>query len=100
MRVVLSAFLMLFLQGCVAGTERQPMKEISREDARVIAEQAFKKSDSAFTKNYTVEEVDDRAEESTWSFFFRGAGDYARPGYHATVKVDKKNGKVEIIGGE
>jgi RHS repeat-associated protein len=35
-----------------------------------------------------------------WRFFVEGVGEFARPGNHATVTVEKKSGEVTVSMGE
>src|SRR5258706_12290046 len=89
-------------QVCNAGGDPQPTKQLTQDQAFAIAERAFKKSGREYVNHYTVEPAvaDPEDSKKNWGFFFRGTGEYLRPGYFVTVKVDKKTGKVKIIPGE
>ena len=89
-------------QVCDAGGDPHPTVQMTQDQALVIAERAFRKSGLPFVKRYTVKPTAADPEDGkvSWGFFFRGSDEYLRPGFFATVIVDKATGKVKIIPGE
>jgi hypothetical protein len=71
---------------------------LSVDRAAEIASKAFKKTTRVDIKKVSVT-IGEEAEEY-WVFLFMGKEDYARPGFHWLVKVNKATGKADVIPGE
>ena len=72
---------------------------ISKQKARKLAEQEMVKQKMGPLKNYAVSISADTA-RNLWLVSFTGIGRFARPGYHALVRVNKKTGEVQFDHGE
>jgi hypothetical protein len=75
----------------------------SREDM-VTKEAALEIARKAFAANYDqIQEFEMSEFDSSdeyWQFSGEGTGEYARPGYHGYIQVDKKTGQVTVIMGD
>ncbi len=102
-------YLLIIITLCVCGTfialsNDKPEKKVmsqtiyNEKEARKIAEDYFLiKTDRKIDK-YSV--TPEKQENDYWIFFFQGKEEFARPGYHWIVKVNKFTGKPEILEGE
>ena len=66
--------------------------------AEKIAEDYFLKMTDRKVKKYSIKSA--QQEKTNWVYFIKGEEGFARPGYHWIVKVNKFNGKPEILEGE
>jgi hypothetical protein len=71
--------------------------EVTKEAASEIARKAFA-ADNEQIREFEMSEFD--SNDEYWQFSARGTGEYAQPGYHGFIQVDKKTGQVTIIMGE
>ena len=96
----------LWFAALIAGILTSTLPSCSAEDEQVTKEAALETARNAFaTEHDDIREfkLSDSALDSDdgyWRFFAEGTGEYARPGYHATIEVDKKTGQATIIMGE
>jgi hypothetical protein len=84
----------------LAGGDPSDGKRMSRKEAQAIATEAFLAANKLTMPKYSVKAVDDPEDKKTWRFLFQGSEEYARPGNHVLVKVDKETKKVEVVPGE
>jgi hypothetical protein len=91
---------MLFAHSAAGGGEPPKADQISQKDARVLATTAFVEATKGSIPKYSVRSVDDPQDKSIWRFRFEGSEQYARPGFHAIVKIDKRTKKAEVLLGE
>jgi hypothetical protein len=71
--------------------------EVTKEAALEIARKAFA-ADHEQIREFEISEFD--SSDEYWQFSAEGTGEYARPGYHGFVQVDKKTGQATIVMGE
>jgi hypothetical protein len=74
-------------------------EQVTKEAALEIARKAFA-AEHEQIREFKVSDSAPGSDDRYWQFFAEGTGDYARPGYHATIEVDKKTGQATIIMGE
>ena len=87
-------------QSALGGGGPRKGDQLSQSEAQELATKAFLEATNASIPKYSVKAVDDPSDKSTWRFRFQGSGQYARPGAHAIVRVDKSTAKVEVLLGE
>lgn len=83
---------------CSAQTDASKAAPVSSQTIQKQAEQAFKTHTENRISKYSVSTPTD--EGKYWSVFVRGTGEFARPGYHWLVKIDKNSGRTQVIQGE
>jgi hypothetical protein len=71
---------------------------VGKESARALAEQAFLEATAHRVPRYAMELSG--GDERDWLFMARGTGEYARPGFHWLVRVNKQTGVTQVIPGE
>ena len=71
--------------------------QVTKEAALEIARKAF---DAEDILEFDISESALDSDDRNWRFFAQGTGEYARPGYHASIDVDKKTGQATVIPGE
>jgi hypothetical protein len=85
---------------CFAGGDPEPMAVKSRDEAVQIARKAFIDATGGKVAKFKVSDSAVKPPDGQWRFFVEGVDEFARPGYHATVTVDKKTGKATVTMGE
>jgi hypothetical protein len=88
--VLIAGLLTCTLLACSEG-------EVTKEAALEIARKAFA-ADNDQIREFEIWESD--SSDEYWQFSAKGTGEYARPGYHGFVQVDKKTGQATTIMGE
>lgn len=88
----------LLVSCSAAGSNPDVFTVKSETQARRIATKEFEKFTRAKIKKVSVEKFEETTEQ--WTFRFVGKDEFARPGFHWHVTVDKKTGKAETISGE
>jgi hypothetical protein len=71
---------------------------VTKEAALDIARNAFVASLGDQIREFEMSEFD--SDDRYWRFSAEGTGEYARPGFHAFIEVDKKTGQATVIPGE
>jgi hypothetical protein len=66
--------------------------------ASMIAEKAFLDKTKHEITHYSIQPL--RHTDAEWRFLFQGTEEFARPGYHWLVTVDKTTGKTSVQSGE
>jgi hypothetical protein len=74
-------------------------KMISKEQAIEIAKKKFSQLDYGPLDRYRIT-VTDQFSKIRWTVLFEGVGEYARPGFHVIIEVDKKTGTLTVLPGE
>ncbi len=82
----------------VGGCSREDM--VTKEAALEIARKAFVADQGDRIREFKMSDSAVDSDDGYWRFFAQGTGEYARPGYHATIEVDKKTGQATVIMGE
>jgi hypothetical protein len=77
-----------------------PADEVTKEAALEIARKAFVADLGDQILEFKITESAVASDDGYWRFFAQGTGEYARPGYHASIDVDKKTGQATVIPGE
>ena len=85
---------------CFAGEDAEPVAVKSRDEAVQIARKAFIDATGGKVAKFKVSDSAVKPAGGQWRFFVEGVDEFARPGYHATVTVDKKTGKATVTMGE
>jgi hypothetical protein len=75
-----------------------PIKPVDRKAAELIAVQSFKRETKGQIEKYRVKALPRSGSE--WQFEIEGLAEFARPGYHWLVRVDRKTGHATVVGGE
>jgi len=89
-----------FAHSALGGGESRKDEPLSQKDAREVATKAFLEATKGSIPKYSVKSIDDAGDKDAWRFRFQGSEQYARPGAHAIVKVDKRTAKTEVLLGE
>ena len=84
--------------GCTATTPSRVHGPPTAERAHALAEEAFLKYTERKITAYSIKDVSDGGTE--WEFFVQGTKQFARPGYHWLVKVDRESGAASVEAGE
>jgi hypothetical protein len=84
------------LCACANTANNQPPDEVDRD--REIARQAFLAHTESTVKSYDIKLLEKN--ERQIKFFIMGTGEFARPGFHWWVTVDRISGQTEIVNGE
>jgi hypothetical protein len=85
---------------CLAGGDTEPVPVKSTDEAVQIARKAFLDATGGKVLKFKVSDSAVKPQDGQWRFFVQGVDEFARPGYHATVIVDKKTGKATVSMGE
>lgn len=88
------------IDAAMGGGDPSDGKRFSRKEAQAVATEAFLAEHKLTIPKYSVRVVDDPEDKKTWRFLFQGSEEYARPGNHVLVKVDKQTKKVDVVPGE
>jgi hypothetical protein len=91
--VLIAAIMTSALLG--GGCSREDM--VTKEAALEIARKAFA-ADQDQIREFEMSEFD--SDDEYWQFSAEGTGEYARPGYHAFIQVDKETGQATVMMGE
>ena len=99
---LITAFLVISILSCSVGTVEngEPGSTITKEVAMDSARKAFAASNGSQIPEFKVSDSSLKPDDKYWYFFAEGTGQYARPGFHATIKVDKKTGQATLMAGE
>ncbi len=108
LQVILVTLLSLFASLTLAEEAAKPSDqlprpdtaEISKKDAKVLAEKAFREATHNSIPKYKVISHDDSGDSTEWKFLFYGIEEYERPGFHTLVIVNKRTRQVEVLAGE
>jgi hypothetical protein len=73
-------------------------EQVTEEAALEIARKAFVADLGDQIREFEISEFD--SDDRYWQFSAEGTGEYARPGFHAFIQVDKKTGQATVIPGE
>lgn len=95
---VAAALFTLTMSCAAAGSSASDAPVTSEAKARQIATAEFEKTTRSTIKKVSIEKFEETKDR--WTFRFVGKKEFARPGYHWHVTVDKKTGKTETISGE
>ena len=90
---------LLSLYNCSLGSDtsnRTP--ETDSSEAKQIAIETFIQNTNGEIKDYKIKSIDQN--QDYWTYMIEGVNEFARPGYHWTVRVRKTDKRPEIIGGE
>jgi len=100
--VYLGLILSLMAVGILAcaGDDSESSTLMTKGEARKVAEEAFKKEWGKVIGKYKIRDSESTKDDASWRFFFEGTEEFARPGYHVIVKVNRQTGQVEFVGGE
>jgi hypothetical protein len=94
-----AAVMFALMMSCAAvGSSPGDAPVTSEAKARQIATAEFEKTTRSKIKKASIEKFEETKDQ--WTFRFVGKEEFARPGYHWHVTVDKKTGKAETISGE
>ena len=93
-------FLIPFLlsAACSAQTDASKSAGMNVQAVQKQAEHAFKVHTNNQVGKYTLSTPKD--EGRYWSVFVKGTDEFARPGYHWIVKIDKATGHAQVTPGE
>ena len=80
------------------GCSREDM--VTKEAALEIARKSFADSHGDEIREFKISDSALDSDDGYWRFFAQGTGEYARPGYHATIEVDRNTGQATVIMGE
>ncbi len=99
--IVRGALSLLLLAG-IAGCSRPPAvaegKTISGPEALRLARAKFVESGRGPLAKYDVSLVQDNQGEN-WLVLFKGKGEFARPGNHVLITVNRKSGETRLVPG-
>jgi hypothetical protein len=100
--VILKMFSILILSvlssACPAQTDASKQAGVNVQSVQKQAEHAFKVHTQNRIGKYTLSTPKDEGQH--WSVFVKGAAEFARPGNHWIVKIDKGSGRTEVVPGE
>jgi hypothetical protein len=98
-RTLLACLLLTLSCWSVFGLRAQSVESASQESlASKIAEKAFLDRTKHKITYYSIKPL--RHTEAEWHFLVQGTEEFARPGYHWFVTVDKTTGKTSVESGE
>ena len=101
MRALCLTSLLISFFGCQSSRQVNPGKEpnVTRARALQIAKQEFSKLYPGPLREYQIS-ISDDPDENAWYVLFTGTGDYAVPGGHTPILVDKVGGRVQVLEGK
>ena len=102
MRKELCFILVIFITSCSLSYTKllsQEKNMVTEQQAVEIAKEKFLQLGYGSVEHYNIK-VTDEFDKTKWSVIFQGIGEYARPGYHAIIDVDKETGKTTYMPGE
>jgi hypothetical protein len=98
LRLFLILILCLVSLACSAQTDVSKAPRVSAQTIQKQAEQAFKAHTENRVGKYSLSTPKDEGQH--WSVLVKGTDEFARPGYHWIVKIDKSSGRTQVIPGE
>lgn len=96
---ILFALLLINCGSTTLESSPQGKQMISKQQAVKIAKTLFRELDYGPIEKYKFT-ITDENNKNKWSIYFEGQGEYARPGNHGIIDVDKKTGNTTHLPGE